>query len=992
LPNTRQQTSPRKRSGRKGIVLVLTLFFMMILGLLSVALFAVVPQDLRQTRAYQNDLDAHYAATAGIKEAVSFMSSTFNTATNATSGYSFANSWPTVPATGCGANDPFGVPASGYDFYLDTSSSAYSNPGAQPWNMSPMSSALVDPSPLTPAIGSQNTYFYPNMPVLRMNAGVIRLNGNWCVDVAIYPDKYTKPHAFYPIGGNLGNFPPAYCIVALAFQDFNGNGKVDASLGEHYTLRAKANVSVASFARYAYFEQTQNIGTPIVISTQGTGPNTPQYSGPYYTGGTPILKVDGGADYWAQQPSSTNTYTPAFTGTLTYAGTPPASQPGQSIGSVDFATLNGVKLNADGLGWAGGNMNSLLDGGLYTGTATAQRPYNDQNIPIATNYTRLITGGQSSIQNVPAINLPANSGSLALNAWGITEQATITSQSTIVGADKVYVNTQAAVSGAAAGGVFINGDVQQMVLQVLNASGNPIGDGTLSSAVPNNTNNGNTAIRVTMSNTYVASVGSGSTAKSNGDSNTYSTSSSDYSKSYFLSMSAGPKSYSQSLSQSYGPSYYSQYVSMSGERTSTPTFASFSNWNSTQTYQVPHESFGGGGGQQAAVTWYTPSYVTTPQSTSQTAPSYYNQPTSISAQETTSKSYTASGQTETNSNYSVFASGTYLSMTANSPTETNLSNTFTSNSGYAISTTYQPVALVIEANTVPMALSSSNPSLFSSNATFVFGPAASQTTSYLNLGLSQAAVFNQDHTNPNLFQVATMMMPKGKLNGAVQVQGNIGVGNPASPSATNQGGISGWNKEPRTIAAESDSWAIVSGTASQVSSAGKTLRIDGNIDSFGTPLGQSISGSYLYSNNLGLLASNVDVRVDNGNSVYATSTSTSNGYQVPVVASSNAMYLYAVVMAAGGTGTGGVGCSNLPALTSSPNADTAYLNLFGGILQGTPGTLLQGNYGWRQNYSYDAENALSPPPFFPTLNSFSVYNYLEERLGMTSFGGAGGTQ
>jgi hypothetical protein len=990
----RQPRSKRKRSGRRGLVLVLTLFFMMILGLLSVALFAVVPQDLRQSRAYQNDLDAHYAATAGIKEATAFMATAMNPGVKDVSGYPFANFWSKP-------NDPFGVPAAGYDFTNDTTSDAYQTPTDATWNMSPASgSASSDPNP--PSSSTPDlTYYYNNMPCLRLRAGVIKLNNNWCVDVAIYPDKFTWPHGNV-INNGVTPKAPAYTVVALAFQDFNGNGVMDTSIGEHYSLRAKANLAVASFARYSYFEQNQNTNSAISIQNQGSGTNSPVYNGPYYTGGFPIIDIKGGASYWAQQPSGSNTYTPAFTGSLTYSGN----------GSSNFATIGtpAVTLNADGIGWVGGNMNNNLAFGAFQGTSSAQRPYSDTNVPIATDYTRLIQGGQSSIQNVPPITLPPNSTSLAINAWGITEQATMPSQATIVGADKIYVNTQAASPGNAAGGVFVNGDVQQMVLQVLNASGNPIGDGTLSSVVPNNASNGNTAIRVTMSNTYTATIGSGSTSMSASDDTSYSLSASQYSPSYSLSQSNGPSTYNKSLSQSSGPSTYNKSLSQSsGPSTYNKSLSqgsapsTYNKSLSQQAYTVPTSTptqtatLGMVNGNSVPITYTMPSNWNYPTSSTVSGPTTVTSNFTVTGPTTVTSNFTVNGPTTVTSNYTVngpttvttnftISAASYVGMSANTATGTYASQTFASNSNYYTTQKFQPVALVIEANTAPMNLSSSNPSLFSSTATFVFGPAASQTVTQMNLSLSQAAVFNQDHTNPNLFQVATMTMPKGQLNGAVQVQGNIGIGNPATVSATSQGGISGWNKEPRTIAAESDSWMIVSGTASEVSSVGKTLRVDGNINSFGTPLGSQISGSYLYSNNLGLLASNVDLRVDNGNSVYATAT---NANGSPNTGSGNAMYLYAVVMA-----SGGLSSSNLPALVNSGHtADAANLMLFGGVLQGTPGVILQGSYGWEQNYNYDPENALSPPPFFPTLSDFSVYNYLEERLGSPAsfFGGAGGT-
>jgi Tfp pilus assembly protein PilX len=302
----KRQVRPARARSKRGLVLVLTLFFMMILGLLSVALFAIVPQDLRQSLRYESDLQAHYAVTAGIKHATAFLSSAMNPAAPslATPMASTSNGWSE-------STNPFGVPTSGYDY----ANATCSNPGGSPWNMAPMSgSDTVDPQPTT-----NNTFFYNGMPYLRLNPNVLRLNGDWCVDVAVFPDKYTAPHGFVAQTGSTP-LSPAYTVVALAFHDYNGNGIMDGG-NEHYVLRAKANMAVSSFARYAFFADKWDPNQYLTLQTQtaGSSSNRPLVDGPFHTNGYPQLYSQGGAAFWSQTPAAGNTFTPMFTGSLTYS-------------------------------------------------------------------------------------------------------------------------------------------------------------------------------------------------------------------------------------------------------------------------------------------------------------------------------------------------------------------------------------------------------------------------------------------------------------------------------------------------------------------------------------------------------------------------------------------------------------------------------------------------------------------------------------------------
>ena len=107
----------RKRT--RGIMLVITLLFMIILGFMSLALFQMVPQDLRQSLRHQQDLAAHHCATSGIKHALGFMSSVLS--------YDPLN--PAVNWTPV-ANNPFSAPAAA-DYNVIT----VANPQAEPWLM-----------------------------------------------------------------------------------------------------------------------------------------------------------------------------------------------------------------------------------------------------------------------------------------------------------------------------------------------------------------------------------------------------------------------------------------------------------------------------------------------------------------------------------------------------------------------------------------------------------------------------------------------------------------------------------------------------------------------------------------------------------------------------------------------------------------------------------------------------------------------------------------
>lgn len=67
-------TALKNRIPRRGSILVLTLFFMMVLFLLAEAFWSIIPYELHSARRYKDDTQAYFAADAGVVDTLAWLS------------------------------------------------------------------------------------------------------------------------------------------------------------------------------------------------------------------------------------------------------------------------------------------------------------------------------------------------------------------------------------------------------------------------------------------------------------------------------------------------------------------------------------------------------------------------------------------------------------------------------------------------------------------------------------------------------------------------------------------------------------------------------------------------------------------------------------------------------------------------------------------------------------------------------------------------------
>ncbi len=966
--------SRNSKQRKRGVVLIITLFFMMILGLMAAAMFKIIPQEHLAIRRHLEDQQSHYAATSGVKDVLAWIVNV-RAASNTAS-----QSWSTP-------KEPFAVPA-GQDYEVVTNI----NPGASPWRMDPIDSATPSNTATLGNVTNPITYFYNGMPVLKRTQS-LQLSDGWCADVFVFPDKMTFPHQFALDHAGTATQAAAYCAVSVAYRDINGDGQLTPSIGEKYKLRAKANFSTDTLAKFAYFTDNwanDENGNPSAI-TLNSGLNRAIFDGPFHSNAAPHFFASGGNAYW-------NGSTPSFTSTLTFS---------------DALTGNYNGLNHDGLAWEEGNMQSGAN-------SVTGRPYDDSNNAIASRYQRMMQNGEPAIRNVKKIEMPTDSTPLAKAAWG--EQSTITDQS-LLPADGVYVNSLSTDPTKAAGGIFVKGNVQKMTLEVLNSTGAAVGDGNLNSTTPNPANDGNPAVRLTMSTSYNGTTAINPTVSTvTGGTqylyNTQMTSASQTSNSQVSVPTSSVRIYNASSQVAYNANRTSnQTVNYTGQLTSNQTVNYTGTLTSNQTvnYQTTltsntssqGSSFGTGAGAGTRIYYtvpYTVSYTGNASSQSQvsyqgprtsTSQVTYNGPTSSQSQvsytvpTTTTRTYSNSQATiPYTSNYNIPQFSGFGAPTPQytvTGTQYGASQTFPTTQYQTQS--FQPKALVIEANTTPMTLQASN--LFAGGSPSMSFIVNGATQASLNVATNNAYTIQQNKQYPNLWEVKSLQMQSDvttgavssnyHLNGAVHVNGNIGNTAPNGRAGENDNnfyseGLSGWNKGKKTIAADKFDWT--SPSASTVTP--QQLRIDGHIRVFDTPQGSQISGTNLYKHNVGIMADTIDLKVTRAEFNGGSGVAPFNG------ASSKELFVYGVIMGRGNgmvasnvRSTGYGGGSNRTLQGSLKNAK---LRLFGGLLQKVQGEVRVGSYGWDQEYNYDPQNAISPPPFFPTLNDFVIFNYIEDKV------------
>lgn len=385
----------------RAFVLAAVFFVMVVIILLIASLFQLVPQEVRWSGDHRRDTLAYYTASAGAKHALAWLRQ--------------------VRLAGSGANEPF-ERSSGDDPYQVTRED---NPGRWPLRLGPETDLNPD---------GDDTYFPRGLPVLRSRPGRIRLPGDWCAEVHIFPDKRTPPHPF--LSGAAGTRPPCYIIVALAFRDVNGNGVCDNGGGENYSLRLETSAVERTYARYAYFvDRWPDTGgtTPALAVLPSLG--EPLFSGPVHSNDTPVIQVLDAARFWAESP-----FVAPFADELSFAGD---TAPGKAPGSYD------------GVAYLGGN---------FRGVDPLQLPYQEGSPqrPLVSRYARLFKGSQAAIRRTQRIQLPVDWGRIAKAAWGVEAGREVPVDS--APQNRVFINRQDL-------GVAVTGSLRELRLDLVDAAG-----------------------------------------------------------------------------------------------------------------------------------------------------------------------------------------------------------------------------------------------------------------------------------------------------------------------------------------------------------------------------------------------------------------------------------------------------------------------------------------------------------------------------------------
>jgi len=455
---------------RRGIVLLLALFFLMLMALMGTTMIRLVPIEMVAAGRAKTDAEAHFGITAAMKQASAWLFAVQSSANGATSQITYLGDNWTKPF------DPFSVPNTDPNFRRTTVS------------------ALTCPYG---KLGSDLTLLGFKRGVNLTNAdydGMNSAKGTWAAlrcttpltlnnggsDTVVYtyiiPDAETNGQVDVP----SGSLRRTYRVTCIAYQ--NGLPR----------LRAHTILQEDTYAKYAWFSDlwgTDAAGNLTQINVSGT--NSVIADGPFHTNQAPIISV---ADsYWA---SNSSTGRKAFMGAVTYAGN-------SSVNSS--LTPN----HDDGVAWVGGN---------YNGSDPNKRPTDSTGSPIfetannMTRHQRIIEGGANNLRRINSISLPPNLAGLQEAAFGSTNTtapnytglalnqvdpnqrsgstavANVTfpeirnsggAVTTAAGQHPVntdrglFVNTKNGTYEAA-GGVAVKADTRSMTLEVVDAAGNII--------------------------------------------------------------------------------------------------------------------------------------------------------------------------------------------------------------------------------------------------------------------------------------------------------------------------------------------------------------------------------------------------------------------------------------------------------------------------------------------------------------------------------------
>lgn len=446
---------------KRGVAILLAIFFMILLSLIATALIGMVPVELQSSTRTKLDLQAHYAATSAIRHAKKWCSAVMTPSSETNnpeflgdSSETTGNSYYTGNAgyynevTGVNGTvatvefEPMQLKDVWDDSNIPHSTSKWDDTtkygaGAGVWAM------LNIPKSGNNAVADTTVVLVQKAPIKM---------GDWSTYSVIVPDADTPGGKNTMTGSTITTFfggsgksgRRCYQIIALAYyQGFP-------------TLRAKSTVLEDSFARYSLFVDQDPNKEWLVQAQKGYVSTV----GPVHTNGFFRFAID--PDLWG---SSSSNPVP-FQGLMTFA---------QSATTAD---------HMDAAHPGDGNLYS--QGNDQDGSDENYRPFDTTRaIGESGSYAKMITGGVSNLRKVSKVSLPPDSTKLSTAAYGTDYNVGAYSNSAIASHVAIGTGTNAApdgifvfanaTNGKAAGGVVVKGDQEKMFLDVVDGNGNPMG-------------------------------------------------------------------------------------------------------------------------------------------------------------------------------------------------------------------------------------------------------------------------------------------------------------------------------------------------------------------------------------------------------------------------------------------------------------------------------------------------------------------------------------
>ncbi len=414
-----------RRPSQRGSALLLALFFLMLLYLIAVALFRLLPAELHSVGRSRLDMQAHYACNAGVKHAANWIEAAISTGSNSIG-----------DPTSIPPFEPFHV-AAGDD-------KAYNNPDG--WNGN---NKFAD-------LGRDfDNLLFSDKPYLEIvdDLGLDvdgDNNADWFVKVFIFPDRQTYPIPVHrtDLSTDPQNGLRFYTIVAEAspFRPDNPRMRTRVTMGQK---------SLGDYARF--MDEWPGDHTPNDINDDqrySAQQNVMTVDGPFHTNS--FFRIEPRSNYFSGNTAPTRS---------------------------SFKEMTFAKAQPDGAGgWDSNNWNDKVAywQGNYGSFSNTNLPWDNSGLDKPYAYERLV-GQKTKLQKIGQIDLPSTSIDLQKAAWGFG--TTINPQPGIEGGvEGAFIRAN---SGAAAGGVYVRGDVADMALGVVNTNGGVFTSTSATSSVGN---------------------------------------------------------------------------------------------------------------------------------------------------------------------------------------------------------------------------------------------------------------------------------------------------------------------------------------------------------------------------------------------------------------------------------------------------------------------------------------------------------------------------